>query len=106
MPPVPAKKVRSQKCVSLGVDRCELCLEPGTLINPLTAHHCDGNRFNNDDSNFLVVHRWLCHTWADWFTQNFMSQGLKASAHDIKWAYKLVTTSNWLVTLTRNRRKP
>lgn len=105
MPPVPGKKVRSAKCVYLGVDKCELCHEPGTLANPLTAHHADGNRFNNDDSNFLVCHRWLCHTWADWLTQWFMSHKLQANPDDIKWAYKLVTTSNWLLTLTRNRRK-
>ena len=98
-------KPYSEAVRRLGILECELCGEPGKETNPLTRHHCDGDHKNNSTENFLVVHRWLCHTWADWFTQLFMSRNLKADHSDIIWAYKLVSTSNWLLTLTRERKK-
>lgn len=72
----------------LEIEHCELCGKPGEIANPLTVHHCDGDRHNNHRSNFMVVHRWQCHTWADAVTQCYMSRNTgKCSWLAIKKAY-------------------
>jgi hypothetical protein len=85
-------ELTSSKAVQrLGIEHCELCGKPGSEENPLTAHHCDGDRKNNKDENFLVVHRWRCHTFADWVTQEYIYRGgRRASWGIIKKVYKEV----------------
>lgn len=75
----------------LGNTWCELCGKGGTEDNPLTLHHSDGDRGNNHPTNFLVVHRWRCHTFADAVTQEYMHRaGRPATWAVIKKAYRSV----------------
>lgn len=66
---VVAQATISQAARRAGRNRCDLCNRKGTIKNPLTRHHCDGNPRNNQPTNFMVVHRILCHTFADFVTQ-------------------------------------
>lgn len=95
----------SQAVRRLGRDKCELCLEPGIESNPLTRHHCDGDHENNEVANFMVAHRWRCHTFADAITQMGMNKGVKITPDDIIWAWRLITTSGWLLKLIQERKR-
>lgn len=89
----------------LGILFCQLCSEEGTESNPLTRHHCDGDAKNNDRSNFLVVHRWRCHTFADSVTQLGMHEKSLITPEDIIWCWNLIHHSGWLLRLMKERRR-
>lgn len=77
----------SQAVRRLNKDRCDLCGQHGSDRNPLTRHHCDGDNKNNDQSNFMVVHRVLCHTFADFISQFYLHHGKKADFKIIRRAW-------------------
>jgi hypothetical protein len=80
---------RSKAVIRLGKEWCELCGKNGTEDNPLTVHHCSGNREDNATTNQMAVHRWRCHTFADAVTQEYMYRGgPKATWANIKRAYR------------------
>jgi hypothetical protein len=75
-----------------GKNQCDLCGKRGSERNYLSLHHIDGNPKNNHASNKMVVHRFLCHTFADFITQWYKSHNGAATFKQIKVAW---TTFNW-----------
>lgn len=76
----------------IGQTRCELCKKKGSNRNYLSLHHIDGNPKNNIRSNKMAVHRYLCHTFADFITQHYRSRGKSATRAQILMAW---TTFHW-----------
>ena len=79
---------RSAKVRSMGIKRCQLCNRVGHAKSMLTIHHCDGAPRNNDPDNLLVVHRILCHTFADFVTQFYAMYKVSATPTIIKQAWR------------------
>lgn len=82
-----------------GRNRCDLCDSRGSERNPLSRHHADGNSHNNDPANHMVLHRFLCHTAADFITQLLKARGQKATFADVEHGWNLLMTSDWFFRL-------
>lgn len=82
---------RSNAVRRTGKSRCELCNRKGTESNPLTLHHADGDNRNNDPSNFMVLHRKLCHTFGDFIAQFHLHHGKRATPDIIRSAWRSFT---------------
>lgn len=86
----------SKAVKALGIYSCQLCHKPGSEENPLTRHHCNHDSRDHSLGNVMVVHRWYCHTFADFIAQMFKTMGWEATPLATVKAWDMLIADRWL----------